>query len=347
MKRGLLVTSLIALTFTASSVFAQDKTGTSAAPELLIPVGAKYEGMAGSANAFVTGVDAIFWNPAGLDMESGAGGALFSYRQYIANIGVSYLAIGGNLGFGSLALSLRSFNIGTIDVTTMDFPDGTGEQISPTFFIGGLTYSKRLTDRVSIGGTINLINESFGSVSATGIGFDAGVQYQNLIGINGLAVGVAVKNIGTTMQYGGSGLWVQADIPSANVGLSYYKLQAASFQLPSVIDIGLGYKKPFDENNELVVTANFENNNFAIDEYRVGAQYTFMNTIAVRAGYLFSQTGGAFSSNGGNVSIFENWTFGAGVDLSKLTGLGISFNYAYVPVRYFTSNNLFDLRIAF
>ncbi len=347
MKRGLLVTSLIALTFTVSSVFAQDKSGTSAAPELLIPVGAKYEGMAGSANAFVTGVDAIFWNPAGLDMESGTGGALFSYRQYIANIGVSYLAIGGNLGFGSLALSLRSFNMGTIDVTTMDFPDGTGEQISPTFFIGGLTYSKRLTDRVSIGATINLINESFGSVSATGIGFDAGVQYQDLIGISGLAVGVSVKNIGTTMQYGGSGLWVQADIPSANVGLTYYKLQAASFQLPSVIDIGLGYKKAFDDNNALEVTATFENNNFAIDEYRAGAQYTFMNTISVRAGYLFSQTGGAFASSGGNVSIFENWTFGAGVDLSKLTGLGLTFNYAYVPVRYFTSNNLFDLRIAF
>lgn len=347
MKRGLLVISLIALTSTVSSVFAQDKSGTSAAPELLIPVGAKYEAMAGSANAFVTGVDAIFWNPAGLDMESGTGGALFSYRQYIANIGVSYLAVGGNLGFGSLALSLRSFNIGTINVTTMDFPDGTGEQINPTFFIGGLTYSKRLTDRVSIGATINLINETFGNVSATGVGFDAGVQYQDLVGISGLGLGVAVKNIGTDMQYGGSGLWVQADIPTADIGLSYYKVEAASFQLPSVIDIGLGYRKALDENNELQVTATFESNNFAIDEYRGGAQYTFMNSVSLRAGYLFSQSGGAFSSSGGTVSIFENWTFGAGVDLTKLTGLGISFNYAYVPVRYFGSNSLFDLRIAF
>ncbi len=341
MKRGLLVISLMVLTFMASSVFAQTRVGTSAAPELLIPVGAKYEAMAGSANAFVTGVDAIYWNPAGLDMGSGTGGALFSYRQYIADIGVSYLAIGGKLGFGSLGLTLRSFNIGTINVTTMNQPDGTGEQISPTFFIGGLTYSKQLTDRISVGATVNLINESFGIVSASGIGFDAGVQYENLIGIDGLGLGVSVKNIGTTMQYGGSGLWVQATIPNASVGLSYYKLQAASFQLPSVIDIGLGYKKSLDENNALEIAGTFENNNFGIDEYRGGVQYGFMNTIFVRAGYIYSK------SQSGTVSIFQNYTLGAGVDLAKVTGVGISFNYAYVPVKYFSSNHLFDLRIFF
>ena len=348
MKRGLLVTSFMVLTFTAAAVFAQNRAGTSAAPELLIPVGAKYEATAGSANAFVTGVDAIFWNPAGLDMEKSTGGALFSYRQYIAGISISYLAVGGRFGdLGSVALSLRSFNIGTIDVTTESQPDGTGEQINPTFFTGGITYSKRLTDRISIGATVNLIDEGFGNVNASAIGFDFGVQYENLVGIQGLGLGVAVKNVGTEMQYGGSGLYVQADVPTSGIGLSYYKLEAASFQLPSVIDIGLGYKKSLDENNSLEVMGTFENNNFGIDEYRVGADYGFMKTIDIRGGYLFSQTGGAFSSNAGNVSLFEGWSFGAGVDLTKLTGLGLSFDYAYVPARYFGANNLFDVHVAF
>ena len=348
MKRGLLVTSFMVLTFTAAAVFAQDRAGTSAAPELLIPVGAKYEATAGSANAFVTGVDAIYWNPAGLDMEKSTGGALFSYRQYIAGIGISYLAVGGRFGdLGSIAVSLRSFNIGTISVTTEDQPDGTGEQLNPTFFTGGITYSKRLTDRISIGATMNLIDESFGNVSGSAIGFDFGVQYENLVGINGLGLGVAVKNVGTEMKYGGSGLYVQATIPSAGIGLSYYKVEAASFQLPSVIDIGLGYKKSLDDNNSLEVMGTFENNNFGIDEYRVGADYGFMKTIDIRGGYLFSQTGGAFSSSAGNVSLFEGWSFGAGVDLTKLTGLGLSFEYAYVPARYFGANNLFDVHVAF
>ncbi len=347
MKRSLLVISLTVLALSAASVFAQNRAGTSAAPELLIPVGAQYEATAGSATAFASGVNAIYWNPAGLDVAGSSGGALFSYRQYIADIGIDYLAVGGNLGFGSLGLSLRAFNIGTINVTTMDRPDGTGEQLTPTFFIGGLTYSKKLTDRISVGATANLIEESFGGVSATAVGFDVGVQYQNLIGIEGLGIGIAVKNIGTEMQYGGSSLYVQATIPTANVGLSYYKMETASFQLPSVIDIGLGYKKSLDEDNSLGIMAAFENNNFGIDEYRFGVEYGFMNSFTLRAGYLFSQTGGAFSNNAGNVSIFENWTFGAGLDLAKLTGLGVSFDYAYVPVRYFGANNMFDLRVAF
>ncbi len=348
MKRGLLVIGLMLVGFGATSAFAQSRAGTSAAPELLIPVGAKYEATAGSANAFVTGVDAIYWNPAGLDMEKSVGGALFSYRQYIAGIGISYLAVGGRFGgLGSLALSIRSFNIGTIDVTTEDQPDGTGQQISPTFFTGGITYSKRLTDRISVGATVNLIDEGFGNVNASAVGFDIGVQYENLIGINGLGLGVAVKNVGTEMQYGGSGLYVQATIPSAGIGLSYYKVEAASFQLPSVIDIGLGYKKSLDHNNSLEVMGTFENNNFGIDEYRAGAQYDFMKTLAIRAGYLFSQTGGAFGSSAGTVSLFEGWSFGAGFDLSKLTGLGLSFDYAFVPARYFGANNLFDIHVAF
>ncbi len=347
MKRVLLAISLMALTLAASPVFAQDRAGTSAAPELLIPVGAKYEAMGGAANAFVTGVDAIYWNPAGLDMASGTGGALFSYRQYIAGIGVDYLAVGGRLGFGSIALSLRSFDIGTINVTTENQPDGNGQQINPTFFIGGLTYSKKLTDRISVGGTINLIEESFGRVSSAGIGFDVGIQYENLVGINGLGMGVTVKNIGTEMKYGGSGLNVQAQIPTANVGLTYYQLQAASFQLPSVIDIGLGYRRALDEDNSVRVMGTFENNNYGIDEYRFGAEYNYLNTVFVRLGYLFSRTGVALSQNTGNVSIFNGTTAGAGIDLTKLTGLGISFSYAYVPAKYFGANNLFDLHIAF
>lgn len=338
--------SLLVLSCMASSVLGQTRSGTSAAPELLIPVGAKYEGVAGSANAFASGVDAIFWNPAGLDRDTSGSGALFSYRQYIAGMSVSYLALGGSFGFGSLGVTFKSFNIGTIDVTTMDQPDGTGERLSPTFFVGGLTYSKKLTDRISVGATVNLINEGFGNVSAAGVGFDAGVQYQDLIGVRGLALGVSVKNIGTTMRYGGPGLWVQAQVPTSDAGLSYYKLEAASFQLPSVIDVGLGYAKSFEGGNSLVMTATFENNNYAIDEYRGGVEFGFMHTVFIRGGYLFSQTGGAFSKSPGIISIFENWTAGAGIDLTKLTGLAVSFNYAYVPVRYLGNNSLFDLRIA-
>ena len=63
-----------------------------------------------------------------------------------------------------------------------------------------------LSDRIAVGLTAHLISETMGDVNATGLAFDIGVSYENLGSINGLSIGIAVKNIGPSMQYGGSGL---------------------------------------------------------------------------------------------------------------------------------------------
>jgi len=198
-------------------------------------------------------------------IESGGPGfgsgtsALFSYRSYIGDIGINYLALGTKFsGLGSLGLTLRTFSFGDIEVTTEDQTDGTGEVFSPTFFTLGLTYSRQLTDNVGIGVTMNLINESFARVNASGIALDVGVQYQNLGGLQGLSIGVCVKNIGTTMQYGGSGLWVSADDPASHRGLTQYKVEAASFQMPSIIQIGMGYAMKLASSSNAVLSAAFE-----------------------------------------------------------------------------------------
>ena len=62
---------------------------------------------------------------------------------------------------GTIGVAFRDLSIGDINVTTLDQPDGTGEIISPTFFILGLTYSKQLSDRISIGANFNILNESW------------------------------------------------------------------------------------------------------------------------------------------------------------------------------------------
>ncbi|HEY6953421.1 MAG TPA: PorV/PorQ family protein, partial [Bacteroidota bacterium] len=303
--------------------------------------GARYVATSGANISSVSGIDAITWNPAGLDAGKGSS-ALFSYRQYIADIGISYVALSTKLeGVGSVGLSLRSFNIGTIPVTTETQPDGNGQVINPSFFTLGLSYSKQLSDRVGFGVNINVVSESFGGVSASGIAFDAGVQYQNLIGVQGLALGVAVRNIGTSMQYGGSSLWVQATDPGSSRGLTNYKVEAASFQMPSVIDIGVGYTKPIDDENSVKISGAFENDNFGIDGYRIGGEYAFQNSIFVRAGYLYS------TDPSGTVSIFQNYTLGAGVNLEKFAGVGISVDYAYVPVKFFSANHMIDIHLDF
>lgn len=339
MRKIYLISALIILF--GGLVFSQTKAGTSAAPELTIPVGAKYTAMAGASGILADGVEAITWNPSGVDWLVGNGQAMFSYRKYIADIGINYLAIVGKFGFGSVGLSLRTFNFGNIPVTTEFQPDGTGEMISPNFFVAGLTYSKRLSDRVSVGVNFNLVSESFGRVSAVGFAFDAGVQYRNMLNVPGLSLGIVVKNIGPAMKYGGSGLWVQAIVPGSERGLTFYKIEPASFQMPTSFEIGLGYSYSIGEFNNFSFVGTYQANNlYALDAYKFGFEYSFRNIFAIRAGYNYSKTGDVSS-------IWHHYTLGAGINTESLIGLKVTFDYAYVPVTYFSANHLFNFKVGF
>ncbi len=320
----------------------QNRAGTAAAPELLIPIGSRYVAMGGAAVANAVGLEAIYWNPAGLDLAQDDADIMFSYRQYIADMSMNYFAVSGNLGFGTLGISFRNLNIGNINVTTMDQPDGTGEVFSPTYFVLGFTYSKALTDRISIGVNANLINESWARVSTSGMSFDFGVQYRDFFSVPDLAIGVAVKNLGGSLQYGGSGLWTTATDPSANRGLTYYQVGAGQFELPSTIAMGISYAKSIDEDNKLSVSGSFLNNNFTYDEYRIGAEYSFKDMIYLRGGYDYTPQATTETPN-----IFQNFTAGFGINFASFSGVNITLDYAYIPVKYFTANNSFTVRMGF
>jgi hypothetical protein len=343
LKRLLLI--LLIFGFAATEIFGsgQNRAGTAGAPELRIPVGARYLAMSGAAIATVSGLEAIYWNPAGVDLSPTDANAMFSYRQYIADMSMNFAAVSGRLGdLGSIGLSFRSLNIGDINVTTMDQPDGTGQVISPSYFILGLTYSKQLTDRISIGTNFNIISENIDRVSSTGFSFDFGVEYNNLFDVQGFAVGVVVKNLGPTMTFTGNGTIVQANDQSSSRGPTFYQFEAASAELPSEIGIGLSYLRHFDEENALSVSATFQNNNFTYDDYKFGLEYNFKELLFVRGGYLAS-----FQSTDQTPNIWQNYTLGVGVNTKEFSNIDLSVDYAYVPAKYFDANNVFSLRFGF
>jgi len=322
---------------------APDKAGTAAAPELRIPLGARYLAMGGSEIAAVTGLESIYWNPAGVDFAPADANAMFSYRKYIADMNIDYVALSGRFGdFGSLGIAFRYFNIGDINVTTLDQPDGTGEILSPNYFVVGLTYSNRLTDRVSIGVNFNIINESWGRVSATGFGIDAGVQYRNLMDVKGLALGVVIKNLGGSLQYDGNANYVQAEETGSDRGPTWYKIASQSDPLPSEMALGVSYTHQIDGLNNLTVAGTYTNNNYTYDDYKVGLEYSYNNTFYLRGGYLYSPETTDAAPN-----IFGDYTVGAGLNFMEFTNINLSADYAYIPVKYFDSNHVFTIRLGF
>ncbi|MDP2362591.1 MAG: PorV/PorQ family protein [Ignavibacteria bacterium] len=336
---------LLILGFSGIETFGggQNRAGTAGAPELRIPVGARYLAMVGSPIASVTGLEAIYWNPAGLDFSTNAANALFSYRSYIADMSVNFAAVSGRLGdLGTVGLSFRSLNIGEINVTTMEQPDGTGQLINPNYFILGLTYSKQLTDRISIGASLNIINESIDRAEATGLSFDFGVQYKNLFDVPGFALGVVVKNLGSSIKYDGNGLYTEAESTIGDRGPTFLKFEAASAELPSEIAIGLSYKKIFDEENSVTLSTTFQNNNYTYDDYKIGAEYSFKDILYVRGGYLYSP-----QSTDTTPNIFQNFAVGIGLNLKQFSDIDLSVDYAFVPVKYFDSNHIFAISLGF
>lgn len=336
---------LLILSFSGIETFGggQNRAGTSGAPELRIPVGARYLAMGGSEIAFVTGLEAIYWNPAGVDFSPNTANALFSTRSYIADMNVNFAAVSGRLGdFGSIALSFRSLSIGDINVTTMDQPDGTGQIITPSYFVLGLTYSKQLTDRIGIGVNFNLISESIDRVKASGFSVDFGVQYKNLFEVPGFAVGVVFKNLGPSLKYDGNALYTEGQSTVGDRGPTFLKIDAASAELPSEIAIGLSYEKNFNEENSIKISTTFQNNNYTYDDYKIGLEYSFKDIFYARGGYLYSP-----QSTDSSPNIFQNYALGVGLNFKQFSDIDLSVDYAYVPVKFFDANHVFALSFGF
>lgn len=339
--KSIAILVLVALGMTQAFSGAGNRAGTSGASELLIPVGTRDIAMGGSTISASTGVEALFWNPAGTAHMKNSADLYFSHMSYFADIGVNYGAISANVeGFGILSLALKSLAIEEIPVTTTRDPDGTGQSFKPQYFIVGVTYARQLSERVAVGLTGNFISERLGDVSATGVAFDIGVLYQNLASVDGLSIGIVVKDIGGQMKFDGTGLLTSATVAEQNRPASLYRIEAASFELPSSIQFGVGYKRQVTDMISVQGTTSFQSNNFSDDEYKVGLEGAYQDLLFVRGGYNFAQR------ESDEREYMYGPTMGFGVH-SALGNTDISIDYAYRSLKTFDGNHIFSVKIGF
>lgn len=335
--------AIVLLTYVQVGALA-NRAGTNAASELLIPVGAKYIAM-GGASSSATGLEALYWNPAGLARSTYNAAAMFSHMTYIADINVSYVALGFKFaGIGAFGLSFKSLGFGDIAITTVDAPDGTGALFSPQYLTAGLTYSRGLTDRVAVGATVKLISETIDRVSASGVAFDFGVQYSGLADIQGLNIGVSIKHVGSGLQFDGNGLVINASPDDVNRPATPYKIVAASDELPTTMELGMSYLYNINENMKFNVESMFVNHNYQDDGAHFGGELAFNNMFFLRGGYGYALDAGE-DVTGANTHIF-GMTLGAGFQYN-LGGFDFLLDYAYRQVEYFDANNVFTLQLGF
>jgi len=326
-KLAILTVVLLLLAMATAQAGNERRIGTAGATELLIPVGSRGAAMGGSVVSNTTGVEAIYWNPAGLaDLEGTE--VMFTHQPYIADIDVNFAGIATRVeGFGTLGLSAKIVSIGDIEETTEEQPAGTGRVFSPSMAILGLSYSRVLTANVSFGVSGMFIHEDVFEVSATGVAFDVGFQYDPRW--RGLSMGLSIKNYGPSMSFSGRGFRRELDGRSGAA-------ESAPFELPSSINLGVAYDFLEDGANFASVSANFRSNNFYSDFWQAGAEYVYDGKYSLRGGYAFSEE--------------DNYLYGASVGAGVILNVGgtdLSFEYSWQETDVFDDNQFFTVKAKF
>jgi hypothetical protein len=322
-----------------------NRVGSAGADQILMPVGARSIALGNSFTAGITGVNSLYLNPAGLSASTARAEAMFSQMNTIGDVGVSYFAVGSSFGgFGHLAFSIKALSFGDIPLTDERNPDGSNATFSPSFVTLGVTYSRALTDRIRAGVTVHFVSESIDRVSASGMSFDAGVQYNGLGGVRGLQMGVTLRHLGTNIQYGGSALYRSAKESTSKRDVQLLKIEAASFGMPTSLEIGLGYGMAFQEQHAVMFSGAFENNNYLTDQWKIGVEYSYRNMFFVRGSYCMA--GNDYQDIANENAYLYGLAFGAGVNYD-VGDLKLGLDYAYRVSQVFDGQHVFTLNIGF
>ena len=311
--------ALAALALLASPAWAgsEDRLGTGGNPAGRILVGARSVGLAYSDLASVSGVEALFGNPAGLARGDVGTEVLFSHANYIADMDLNYVAVAQSMGgWGRVGLNVKVLSVGDIIRTTETAPDGTGDVFQPSFTTMGFSYAKAITDRVNFGGSVKVISEKVLQTASTDMAFDFGFQYDT--GVRGIRLGAAMQNFGNAQKFSGEDLDHSFNFPEDDPEAAprTASLSTAEAELPSLFTGSVSWPAMVGV-NALSLYGVYQSNSSTVDEFRLGGEYTYRHQFALRLGYKLTSS---------DDEIF-GLTYGLGVEV-PLGSTKMSLDYA-------------------
>lgn len=267
----------------------EDRVGSAGATQLLVNPWARSLGMGDAGSACTNGLEATFSNIAGLAFTSKTQ-LKFNYTNWMGSAGIGLNSAGLAQRISSstvIAVSVQSMNFGDIDRTTYDLPEPVQGQFSPRLNVFNVGFAHSFSNSIHGGVNFKVISESISNLKATGIAFDAGIRYvageQDQI-----KLGIALKNVGPVMKYKGDGISKEVTVIETG-NLSTLEQRSATFELPSLLNIGASYDFNFNEKNKLTVAGTYTANSFQKDQYRLGLDYGMTLEKAafnVRCGYV-------------------------------------------------------------
>lgn len=327
--KGALLMGAVVLTSFVSNAGNEDRVGSAGASHMLVNPWARSAAAAGAGIANVNGLEASFLNIAGVAYTDKTQ-IKFNHTNWMGSAGIGFNSAGiaQRVSESSvIAISIQSMNFGDVMITTVNNPEGNIGFFSPRANVFNIGYARTFSESISGGINFKVISENISDLKANGIGIDAGIRY-----VTGeqdqIKFGITLKNVGPVMRYKGDGLANQATYVETGK-ITSLEQRSATYELPSLLNIGAAYDFIFDEKNKLNVAFGYTANSFQSDQFRLGLDYGMAQeklAFNLRAGYVYEK--GLFDAeNRSNAMIGP--TAGFSVDAlvgENKTALGLEYS---------------------
>jgi len=337
-----MIISLIVITLTVSG-FSQtsrvnSKRGTTAATFLSIGQGARAIGMGSAFVALSDDPSGIYWNPAGITKTEGFG-LVVDHTAWFADINYNYLAMTYNLGnMGTLGASFTISDIGEMNVTTIESPDGDGRKFGVSDASFSLAWALQITDNFAIGFNPKYIYQGIWTMSASTFALDLGVKY--VTPFDDAILAMSISNFGPKMKMQGNAAQVLVDpdpYSSGNNAAIPAEMLTEGWDLPLTFRVGLAYQPVNIENNILTLAVDALHFSDNYECVNIGAEYNFNNFIFLRGGYK-----SAFISDSE-----ESFALGFGLQQQLVGSISLKVDYAYQDFGRLNNIQKFTLGITF
>ncbi len=370
---------ILAITFLCglagyAQMSAPARTGQYGFTQLMVNGWAQSSGMGNANSAGVSGVESFFWNIAGLGKVNGTELA-FSRSAWLVGTGININSFGfaqaiGKDKDGVIGMSVSSFSLGQIPITTYDQPDGGIGTYKPSISNINLGYAYNFGEKISAGINVKLASESTPDIRVSALGIDAGLQYADLMTKrtekykdaeknpaagrgSDIRFGVSIKNLGTDVRYYGDGLAAKSNLNDKNFTTTTSQ-RSDKTPLPSFINIGLAYDIRLDNQKDvywhrLTTALSFTSNTASSNQTAFGLEYAYKEMLMLRAGYNYEK--GIFNYDTRN-NAYTGMNMGATVQLpiksksAEGNNSVVGVDYSYRHTRPFSGTHTFGLRIS-
>ncbi len=328
MKRTIILMSFIILASLNTFVIAAGNLGQSGANFLQIGVEPRGAALGGGITALATGADALYWNPAGA-VQTNRIALSVAHTDWFVDTRLTYggavFKVGEN---NALGISLTSFYMDEMEVTTVYEPNGTGEYWNAGDLSAGLSYARRMTDQFTFGITGKYINEYIWHENASQLGLDVGSIYR--ADFMNLRLGMVVRNFGGTLKHSGDDIGERIAEEEARDEKNNPRLERLTpeFRLPQVFQMGVALDVFSNDINTVTLISDVNVPSDNQTRLIFASEYSFQDMAALRVSYCMNYDVAAFA-------------FGGGIQLA-----GIKFDYSFSNQNYFKGVHRFGVKFS-